>query len=317
MNNTTATAFKNATAPTHKTLPLLAGLPAAAPATFKPSGGLVTPYLPAIPTQAAAKPYTGAQLLGEECAIHGTDLAYVDDQRPYAVTADGQQLNACAPACAPACGQHTDREINERVAQQHPHMKPITDRPTSVCVYDGTPSVTVRTGQLGNRYGMCADCSQYTKSQNAAEYAVRQAIHAENDGLTTHPRTTADALHRAIDDQSARHLAKVGGHTIERARGAEAFSTAVYAMGEALKLTPDREMTVRALRTALEMAIKESGHAPRTVTIVVSCDARRPGTEGRVWNDDDPDLTDSLPCCVDAGHTGDHRDVLGKTWTAR
>lgn len=64
----------------------------------------------------------------------------------------------------PAVPEQTDREINERVAQQHPHMKPVTDRPTSRCVFDGTPSVAVRTGQLGNRYGLCTECAKYMES---------------------------------------------------------------------------------------------------------------------------------------------------------
>lgn len=53
-----------------------------------------------------------------------------------------------------------DREINARVTEQHPHMRPINDRPTTECVYDGTPAAAVRTGQLGNRYGACGDCAR-------------------------------------------------------------------------------------------------------------------------------------------------------------
>lgn len=50
--------------------------------------------------------YTAAQLLGEECAICGNDLAYADGQRPHSVTADGQQLNACVDSrCAPTAEQ--------------------------------------------------------------------------------------------------------------------------------------------------------------------------------------------------------------------
>ncbi|MFM9593374.1 hypothetical protein ACKI1O_28800 [Streptomyces scabiei] len=51
-----------------------------------------------------------------------------------------------------------DRAINERVVAEHPHMAPILDKPTDRCTYEGGPAVTVRTGQLGNRYGLCADC---------------------------------------------------------------------------------------------------------------------------------------------------------------
>lgn len=99
------------------------------PVHARPSGGLVLPsagMLPGLPRQpkpattprlpedvtaptgrphplvdvvsAASQPYTTAQLLGEECALCGNDLAYADGQRPHP-TKDGKQLNACAPPC--------------------------------------------------------------------------------------------------------------------------------------------------------------------------------------------------------------------------
>lgn len=44
---------------------------------------------------------------------------------------------------------------------------PASPRPTSECVYDGAPSVQVRTGQNGNEYGLCADCAKVTDAMAA------------------------------------------------------------------------------------------------------------------------------------------------------
>ncbi|MDT0568898.1 hypothetical protein RM704_15705 [Streptomyces sp. DSM 3412] len=62
-----------------------------------------------------------------------------------------------------------DRKINERIAREHPHMRPVL-KPTDRCVYEGGPAVAVRTGQLGNRYGLCADCRD---SQDRTDMATR------------------------------------------------------------------------------------------------------------------------------------------------
>lgn len=52
-----------------------------------------------------------------------------------------------------------DREINEEVTRRCPDMAPVTTKPTSQCTFDGGPAVVVRTGKLGNRYGLCVDCA--------------------------------------------------------------------------------------------------------------------------------------------------------------
>ncbi|UJV41591.1 hypothetical protein [Streptomyces sp. AMCC400023] len=62
-----------------------------------------------------------------------------------------------------------DRKTNERIAREHPHMRPVL-KPTDRCVYEGGPAVAVRTGQLGNRYGLCADCRD---SQDRTDTATR------------------------------------------------------------------------------------------------------------------------------------------------
>lgn len=40
---------------------------------------------------------------------------------------------------------------------------------TTVCAYEGGPAVTVRTGQAGNQYGLCAQCAVHTDRCDTAE----------------------------------------------------------------------------------------------------------------------------------------------------
>lgn len=65
-----------------------------------------------------------------------------------------------------------DREINEEVIRRHPDMTPATTKPTSQCTFEGGPAVVVRTGKLGNRYGLCADCATTTGIQLVSETAA-------------------------------------------------------------------------------------------------------------------------------------------------
>jgi hypothetical protein len=94
----------------------------------------------------------------------------------------------------------------------------------------------------------------------AASDAITTAVTTALAGLTTHPRDVAERLHTAIDSASAEHLAHttVGNMSLERAESAEAFSTATYAMAQALNLSPDREGTAQGLRNALRMVIAEA-----------------------------------------------------------
>jgi hypothetical protein len=70
-----------------------------------------------------------------------------------------------------------DRAINEQIAKQHPRLKPIL-KPTSQCVYCAAHSVTVRTGQLGNRYGLCASCQRSQDKPLAFEAAFEESAGA-------------------------------------------------------------------------------------------------------------------------------------------
>lgn len=44
----------------------------------------------------------------------------------------------------------------------------------TVCVYDGRPSVTVRTGQKGNRFGLCAECGPEHEKSLVAKAAIAE-----------------------------------------------------------------------------------------------------------------------------------------------
>ena len=94
-----------------------------------------------------------------------------------------------------------------------------------------------------------------------AEAAIRTAMRARLDGLTTNPHGDGDHLVDVIVDEQARHLAKpdVGGFPLEKARAAEAFSLTHSAMNRALALSSDPAETVRSLRAMLNMLAREVG----------------------------------------------------------
>ncbi|MBT2673975.1 hypothetical protein J7E95_24770 [Streptomyces sp. ISL-14] len=85
------------------------------------------------------------------------------------------QLSGMPAQPTPIIDPIADALINRRVAEQHPHLKPLMDRLTTKCVYDGTPAVRVDTGQLGNRYGLCASCATAEDNSAAAEAATARA----------------------------------------------------------------------------------------------------------------------------------------------
>lgn len=203
--------------------------------------------------------YTGAQLDGHECARCGVDLAYVQGERPY-FAPGGERLNVCYPRCedvplvnvlnadfnheAPAALRDSRNEIRLGLDFAWP-AEQLTQAITNILQEAFDSGRWVRHD------------TRATPADLATKYA-RRAVDAELNGLDTHPRTTADQLHRAIDDESARHLAKVGGHSIRNARAVEAFSTANRAMEDALAFSEDRAATVRALQAALDMLAAEA-----------------------------------------------------------
>lgn len=203
--------------------------------------------------------YTRAQLDGHECARCGHDLAYADGERPF-LTPDGERLNACYPRCQnmPLVNVMNADFNNEAPAIMRDSLNEIR-----VGIDFAWPAEYL-TQAITNILQEAFDSGRWvrhdtraTPADLATKYA-RRAVDAELNGLDTHPRTTADQLHRAIDDESARHLAKVGGHSIRDARAVEAFSTANRAMEDALAFSEDRAATVRALQAALDMLAAEA-----------------------------------------------------------
>lgn len=89
--------------------------------------------------------------------------------------------------------------------------------------------------------------------------AIRAAMTAALDGLTTNPHDVSERLHMAIEDAQAEHLARVGRMSLDKAESVEAFSTADSAMARAMSLSPDPAGTARGLRNALRMVIDEAG----------------------------------------------------------
>ncbi|MFE2020132.1 hypothetical protein ACFW9O_19065 [Streptomyces sp. NPDC059499] len=231
-----------------------------------PSGHL--PYLVAqAPRAASAKaetittPYTGAQLAGAECAVCTRDLAYADGEQPHSVV-NGGQLNACAPQCNTVSTGSPQVTVEDADLMNEAPLALYDSRTRIVLGIDFAWPASFLVPALNKVLQEAFDSGRWVRHDTKATPAetatkfIRKAVSAELDGIDTHPRTTADQLHRAIDDESARHLAKVGGHSIREARAAEAFSTAARAMEDALEFSEDREGTVLALRTALEMLTK-------------------------------------------------------------
>lgn len=203
--------------------------------------------------------YTGPQLDGHECAHCGMDLAYAQGERPY-TTPGGERLNVCYPRCEDVpLVNVTDADFNnEAPAALRDSLKEI-----HVGIDFAWPA-SYLTDAIMKLLQEAFDSGRWvrhdtraTPADLATKYA-RRAVNAELNGLNTHPRTTADQLHRAIDDESAQHLAKVGGHNIRKARASEAFSTANRAMEDALAFSEDRAATVRALQAALDMLAAEA-----------------------------------------------------------
>jgi hypothetical protein len=43
----------------------------------------------------------------------------------------------------------------------------MTLQDTSVCVFEGGPAITIRSGKTGNQYGLCASCADFTERTDA------------------------------------------------------------------------------------------------------------------------------------------------------
>lgn len=94
---------------------------------------------------------------------------------------------------------------------------------------------------------------------DVAVQAAVQAVTASLAGLQTNPTDVAKRLHRSIDNAQGWHLAEVGGHDEVVAYSNSRLGCAIDAMADTLKASRDKVLTVRALRSALELVISEAG----------------------------------------------------------
>jgi hypothetical protein len=94
---------------------------------------------------------------------------------------------------------------------------------------------------------------------SAAQHLAMAAVTQSLTGLTTNPTDVAKLLHRSIDNAQGWHLAEVGGHEEVVAYSNSRFGCAIDAMADALAASRDKGLTVRALRSALELVITEAG----------------------------------------------------------
>lgn len=224
-----------------------------------PSGNL--PYIVAQATRATATPYTGTQLAGEECALCARDLAYADAEQPHNVV-NGHQLNACAPRCANVPTPSPQVIVEDADLMNEAPIALYDSRTRIVLGIDFAWPASFLVPAINAVLQEAFDSGRWVRHDTkatpteTAEKFIRKAVSAELDGTDAHPRITADQLHQVIDDESARHLAKVGGQSVRAARAAEAFSTAARAMEDALEFSEDRASAVLALQTALEMLTK-------------------------------------------------------------
>lgn len=176
--------------------------------------------------------------------------------------------------------QHADEATPDRFKQ----LAAGTYDDITTCVYDGRPATAHRTGESGNRYGLCADCAAYTVGADGLS-VIQHPAAFPNDGGREHREDApakpaileqadtdiATADERAIRLRIERHrLADLLNPTADGAPldatepyatqyAAAAFSLAVDAMNSALDASPDPARTMRALRTALTMAFAEAG----------------------------------------------------------
>lgn len=78
-----------------------------------------------------------------------------------------------------------------------------TEPAASVCVYCKVPAVAVRTGQTGQRYGLCADCETAHESSVAAEAIITEGFRTK---LAENITATARAYAHQGDDERPSRL---------------------------------------------------------------------------------------------------------------
>jgi hypothetical protein len=72
-----------------------------------------------------------------------------------------QETTATAPSTSKATSDETRMRLDPSMLKAE-QLKAGTYDSTAVCVYDGRPATAHRTGESGNRYGLCAECAETT-----------------------------------------------------------------------------------------------------------------------------------------------------------
>jgi hypothetical protein len=110
----------------------------------------------------------------------------------------------------------------------------------------------------GVGHGRTVKAEYAAQLADAAAFLAAEAVTASLDGLETNPHDVSKRLHRTTDNAQGQHLAKVGDHEEVQAYADSRFSSAIDAMADALKASANPGRMALALRTALDMAIREA-----------------------------------------------------------
>lgn len=82
---------------------------------------------------------------------------------------------------------------------------------TAVCVYDGHPATTARTGKTGNRYGLCTDCDHADEQVTYQQAAVFVTNRLEAQAVTTaDPAATLGNILDVLPEVMPEVLQKMG-----------------------------------------------------------------------------------------------------------
>lgn len=87
-------------------------------------------------------------------------------------------------------------------ARQHPDPIDVREADTARCVYCPAPAATIRTGQQGNRFGLCTDCAPLHRKWSGGTTPLTEAetTLVSDDGLGAHRTTPIETEAREIDE---------------------------------------------------------------------------------------------------------------------
>lgn len=278
MSNSATIAPQIATAPTHHKLPYAVQVaPATTPAFIMPACFEGDDILPSDSPGSKVAAIGNVLLVTEEqdAALRPLSQAWFDAVRfhPTSVRqlADLIEHNLRAAAAIPPA-QRPDTAIPQARPFQFDTVEldkgvPLVLRATNKRVHVGWDPRQITHAEAVGLFHMCAaDAGVDTTGvtfpapdlTEVAEAAAVQAVTASLAGVDTNPHDVADRLHRAVDRAQAAHLAEVGNHSPEQAYASTRFHSVIQAMTDAMEAAPDKDLMAVALRTALDMVIREA-----------------------------------------------------------